>query len=364
MFSVRLYRWYTPNPTVIVDPYPVEIDIEQTINGIGLARVVFAADTVWSAVHNDAVLVVSYYPAPAQPVQLFVGFVVERRIIDDTRTYVELIAAGPETILTRRVNAYSENTTNITSFNATSNDRRIDEIIQTLIDYNFRSQATTANGRAGNAAMSWTINTDLNIDGWYPRVECAYQNVFKVIKSLVQERKGRFWGEVSLPVGATPTVTFRYRSPSSSPPTAANEIPINPKSYTADRVSIKYSNVFRRFIAVGAGSGNNRPAVAAFPTAYGAVDADPEEVITYQSTDLSVLQSLAETKTLEPPEYRAIVDIETPGSPNFLPGITHPLGSRFTVIAGSVREPVELISYRVGQREKQTPRWQVRVRVL
>lgn len=363
MFSIQLYRWYSPGPTVIVDPYPVEIDIEQTINGIGLARVVFSSATVWSAVHNDAVLAISYYPAPAQPVQLFVGFVTERRIIEDTRTFVELIAAGPETILTRRVNAYPENTANITSFNASSNDRRIDEIIQTLIDYNFRSQATTLNGRAGNAAMSWTINTDLNIDNWYPRSECAYQNVFKVIKSLVQERKGRFWGEVSLPVGTTPTVTFRYRSPSSAPPATANEIPITPKSYTVDRVSIKYTNVFRRFVAVGAGSGNNRPAVAAFPTAYGAADADPEEVITYQSTDPTVLQSLAETKTLEPPEYRAIVDIES-GSPNFLPGITHPLGSRFTVVAGSVREPVELISYRVSQREKQAPRWQVRVRVL
>ncbi|GIW90354.1 MAG: hypothetical protein KatS3mg109_0786 [Pirellulaceae bacterium] len=364
MFAVKLYRWYAPHPTVVVDPFPVEIDLDVALNSISVARVVFRDDSVWSIQHYDAVLEVLYYPAPSSPVRLFAGFVTERRVIEDTRWYVELIARSPEILLTRRVNAYPEDTTHRTRFNETGTTRRIDEIITTLIDFNLRSNALVANGRAGNAAMAYTITVDATIDGWYPRLDCAYQNVWSVIRDLVLKRKGRFWGELTLPVGTTPTVTFRYRSPSDPLPAASNTAPVSPRSYSADRVAIQYANAFKRVVALGSGAGNNRPAVAAYPTAYGAVDLDPEETVTLQTTDLAVLQAYAEEQTSNPPSFRGIVEIETPGGPTFVPGVTHPLGCMFTVVAGSVREPVQLIAYRVSQREKQSPRWQVQTRMV
>lgn len=364
MFVVKLHRWYTPNPTVVVDPFPVEIDLDVALNSISVAKVVFSSASVWNTQHYDAILEVVYYPAPASPTQLFAGFVTERRIIEETRSYVELIAQSPEMLLTRRVNAYPEDTAHRTRFNATGNTRRIDEIITTLINCNIGPNATIANGRAGNAASTYTITVDATVDSWYPRLDCAYQNVWSVIRDLVLSRKGRFWGDLTVPVGNVPSVTFRYRSPSDPLPTATDPAPVTPKTYTADRVSIRYGNVFRRFVALGSGSGNSRPAVAAFPTSYGAVDLDPEDVVTLQATDTAALQAFAEARTLEPPAYRGIVEIETSGGPNFLPGVTHPLGCTFTVVAGPVREPVQLIAYRVSQREKQAPRWQVRVRVL
>lgn len=32
MFVVKLHRWHTPNPTVVVDQSPVEIDLDVALN--------------------------------------------------------------------------------------------------------------------------------------------------------------------------------------------------------------------------------------------------------------------------------------------------------------------------------------------
>ncbi|MBX6770892.1 MAG: hypothetical protein IRY83_04150 [Chloroflexi bacterium] len=110
----------------------------------------------------------------------------ERRYTDhDT---VELRFPGILSLLARRIVAWAAGTTNRSSFQ----NVKAETVMKTLVSYNAGANATTANGRIRNGAITGlTVETDQARGNTISR-DCAYRNLLEVLQELAPIAGGDF----------------------------------------------------------------------------------------------------------------------------------------------------------------------------